>query len=260
MLETTCHVHVPYPLLDTAFPFLIERQLNVELFFSADTLDGLIPAQLTASVQRLNDAGIRSTIHAPFMDLSPGSFEPLLREVTHRRFHQIMDVASLLRPRVVVFHPGYDKWRYGENRDRWLAESIPLWQEMVERGEECDCIIAVENIFEEEPTTLFDLISCVDSPRLRHCFDMGHWNLFKKVSLEEWFSVLGPFMAETHIHDNNGEKDEHLPLGEGNLDSRLIFSLLEQHAPNAVRTIEAHTRERLERALTSLDRLQNNTK
>ena len=32
-----------------------------------------------------------------------------------------MDAAALLRPRVVVFHPGYDKWRYGEARDRWLA-------------------------------------------------------------------------------------------------------------------------------------------
>ncbi len=255
MADTTVHVHVPYPQLESAFPFIRERRLNVELFFSAETLDGLIPEQLASWVARLDDAEIRRTIHAPFMDLSPGSFEPLLREITSRRFHQVMDAAALIRPRVVVFHPGYDKWRYGESRERWLAESLPLWQEMVERGEECGCIIAVENIFEEEPSTLYDLITCVDSPRLRHCFDMGHWNLFKKVSLEEWFSILGPFMAETHIHDNHGEKDEHLPIGEGNLDSRLIFSLLQQYAPDAVRTIEAHTRERMERALSNLDQV-----
>ncbi len=255
MHDNTLHVHVPYPQLDGALPFLVERRLNVELFFSADTLDGLTPEQLASSVARLDDAGIRRTIHAPFMDLSPGSFEPLLREITQRRFHQVMDVAATLRPRVVVFHPGYDKWRYGETRDRWLAESIPLWQEMVERGDECDCIIAVENIFEEEPSTLFDLITCVNSPRLRHCFDMGHWNLFKKISLEEWFSVLGPFMAETHIHDNHGERDEHLPLGEGEINGRLVFSLLDRYAPNAIKTIEAHTRDKLERALVSLEQI-----
>ena len=256
MPDNTPHVHVPYPQLDAAFPFLVEQRLNVELFFSADTLDGLIPEQLAFWAARLEDAGIRRTIHAPFMDLSPGSYEPLLREITRNRFHQVMDAAATLRPRVVVFHPGYDKWRYGETRDRWLAESIPLWEEMVERGEECDCVIAVENIFEEEPSTLFDLFTCVDSPRLRHCFDMGHWNLFKKVGLEEWFSVLGPFMAEAHIHDNHGEKDEHLPIGEGEIDIQLCFSLLGRYAPNAIRTIEAHTREKLERALTNLKQLR----
>ena len=122
MPESGVHVHLPYPQLDEAFPFLVERRLNVELFFSSDTLDRLEPEQLAAAAARLHAAGIRTTIHAPFMDLSPGSFEPLLREVTRRRFHQAMDAAALLRPRVVVFHPGYDKWRYGETRDRWLAE------------------------------------------------------------------------------------------------------------------------------------------
>jgi sugar phosphate isomerase/epimerase len=252
MRDATVHVHVPYPVLDEALPLLIERRLNVELFFSADTLDHLLPERLASSAARLEAEGVQRTIHAPFMDLNPGSYEPLLQEITRRRFHQVMDAAVILRPRVVVFHPGYDKWRYGETRDRWLAECIPLWQEMVERGEECDCIIAVENIFEEEPSTLVDLILCVDSPRLRHCFDVGHWNMFTKVTLEEWFEALGPYIAETHIHDNHGQKDEHAPIGEGNIDTRLFFSLLDRYAPDAVRTIEAHSREKLERALVNL--------
>ena len=122
-----------------------------------------------------------------------------------------MDAARILRPRVVVFHPGYDKWRYGETRDRWLAESIPLWEEMVARSEESGCVIAVENIFEEEPSTLLDLIRSVDSPRLRHCFDVGHWNMFTKVTMEEWFAALGPYIAETHIHDNHGQNGMNTP-------------------------------------------------
>ena len=256
MPDTAVHIHVPYPVLDAALPFLIERRLNVELFFSADSLDRLVPEQLAAFASRLDAEGVKTTIHAPFMDLNPGSYEPLLQDITRRRFHQAMDAAALLRPLVVVFHPGYDTWRYGETRDRWLAESIPLWQEMVERGEECGSLIAVENIFEEEPSTLFDLIQCVDSPRLRHCFDVGHWNMFTKVSMEEWFSVLGPYIVETHIHDNHGQKDEHAPLGEGNIDTRLYFSLLDRYAPDAVRTIEAHSREKLERALVNLGEIR----
>jgi sugar phosphate isomerase/epimerase len=251
-MPDTVHVHVPYPRLNEALPFLVDRRLNVELFFSAETLDRLIPEQLTSVTAHLDAKGVRRTIHAPFMDLNPGSYEPLVLDATRRRFHQVMDVAAILRPRIVVFHPGFDKWRYGETRNRWLAESIPLWQEMVERGDECDCIIAVENIFEEEPSTLIDLIRSVDSPRLRHCFDVGHWNMFARGTLEEWFAALGPYIAETHIHDNHGEWDEHAPIGEGNINTPLFFSLLDRYAPDAVRTIEAHSREKLEQALKNL--------
>jgi sugar phosphate isomerase/epimerase len=251
-MADSVHVHVPYPHLEEAFPFLIERRLNVELFFSADTLDQLVPEQLAAAAARLAGEGLNSSIHAPFMDLNPGSFEPLLRDATRRRFHQVMDAAALLNPRVVVFHPGFDKWRYGDARERWMAQSIPLWEEMVVRSAETGCIVAVDNIFEEEPSTLKDLIEAVDSPRFRHCFDAGHWNLFATVGLEEWFAALGPYLAETHIHDNRGVWDEHAPIGEGNIDVDLYFSLLDRFAPDAVRTIEAHSREKLERALKNL--------
>ena len=251
-MPDTVHVHVPYSRLNESLPFLVDHRLNVELFFSAETLDQLIPERLTSVTALLDAKGVKRTIHAPFMDLNPGSYEPLVQDATRRRFHQVMDAAAILHPRVVVFHPGFDKWRYGETRNRWLAESIPLWQEMVERGDECDCIIAVENIFEEDPSTLIDLIRSVDSPRLKHCFDVGHWNMFTSGTMEEWFAVLGPYIAETHIHDNHGERDEHAPIGEGNIDTRLFFSLLDRYAPDAVRTIEAHSREKLEQALKNL--------
>ena len=78
--------------------------------------------------------------------------------------------------------------------------------------------------------------------------------MFTTGTLEEWFSELGPFIAECHIHDNHGQADEHLPPGEGQIDFVKLLSLLKQHAPNAVRTVEAHTIERLERARTNLDK------
>lgn len=251
-MPDTVHVHVPYFHLEQSLPLLIKRRLNPEVQLTADALDRLIPERLAASAAALQDADLTCSIHGPFMDLNPGSFEPLLQEITRKRFHQAMDAAAILRPQVVVFHPGYDKWRYGETRDRWLAESLPLWQEMVERSEESGCTIAVENIFEEEPSTLLELIQAIDSPRLRHCFDVGHWNMFTTVTLEEWFAALGPYIAETHVHDNHGEKDEHAPIGEGNIDVPLYFSLLQRYAPDAVRTIEAHSHEKLDRALVNL--------
>lgn len=160
--------------------------------------------------------------------------------------------AELLKPRVIVFHPGYDELRYGDNRLAWLENSISFWREMLPTAKDLGCTIAIENIFEKEPSTLRDLLEEVNDPAFRHCFDAGHWNMFTTVTMEEWFAELGPFIAESHIHDNHGQIDEHLPLGEGEIDFDQLFELLKRHAPNSVWTIEAHSKERLERALKNI--------
>ena len=98
------------------------------------------------------------------------------------------------------------------------------------------------------------LFEAVADPLLRHCFDVGHWNLFKKVGMEQWFEVLGGHIAEVHIHDNSGTRDEHAPPGDGAIDFELFFSLMERYAPEAAYTIEAHSREHLEQSLAALER------
>jgi sugar phosphate isomerase/epimerase len=226
----------------------VANRINPELFFSAETLDLLIWEELSAQTRVLHSAGLHTTIHAPFMDLNPGALDPLIREVTRRRFQQVFQAAEQLKPKVIVFHPGYDDLRYGGNRMDWIKNSIGFWSEFVPRAKELDCIIAIENIFEKEPSTLRGLLEAIDEPCFRHCFDVGHWNMFTTVTLEEWFAELGPFIAESHIHDNNGQADEHLPPGEGQINFARLFALLKQYAPDAVLTIEAHSIDRLERA------------
>jgi len=248
------YAHIPYTFLRENLPLIIERRIQPEVFLPADSLDILIPEELAAIAGELERNALRATIHGPFMDLNPGSSEPLLREATALRFRQVLDAAAILKPRVLVLHPGYDKWRYGGNQGGWLGQSLPLWREAVSRAAEIGTVIAVENIFEEEPSTLKALLETFNSAYLRHCFDVGHWNMFKKVGMEEWFAELGPFIAETHIHDNFGIKDDHAPIGEGNIDFELFFSLMGEYAPDAAWTLEAHSREALEKALVSIQR------
>jgi sugar phosphate isomerase/epimerase len=251
MTERT-HAHVPYLFLRDNLSLILERRINPEIFLPADILDFLIPEELSSISDALAGNGLCCTIHGPFMDLNPGSMEPLLRKASLHRFHQALDAAAILKPRVMVLNPGYDKWRYGSAQDVWLSNSIRSWREVVVHAEEIGCVIAVENIFEEEPSTLRTLLEEINSPLLRHCFDVGHWNLFAKVGMEEWFAELGSFIAETHIHDNHGSNDDHAAIGDGNINFPLFFSLMKQYAPDAVQTLEAHSREALERALTGI--------
>jgi sugar phosphate isomerase/epimerase len=246
--------HLPYTQIGQHLPFFLKRRLNPEIFLSGDALEALKPGELTALAVQLNGAGLSCTIHAPFMDLNPGSFEPILREGTLRRFHQVLDAAEILHPEVMVFHPGFDRWRYGEAAELWLEHSVAAWRIVVERARQIGTVIAVENIFEEEPGTLKTLFAAVDDPLLRHCFDVGHWNLFKRVGMPEWFEALGERIAEVHIHDNFGDRDAHAPPGEGGIDFELFFGLMEKYAPGAAYTIEAHSPEHLERSLAALEK------
>jgi sugar phosphate isomerase/epimerase len=245
-------VHVPYTRLREHLEAIVARRINPELFFPADVLDTLVPEELAACAAALAANGLAATIHAPFMDLNPGSVEPLLREATLHRFRQVLDVAAVVRPRVIVFHPGYDRWRYGGMQEAWLRHTIDAFLMVLERTEGIGCTVAVENIFEEEPSTLRVLLEALDAPRLRHCFDVGHWNLFHRVDMETWFAELGHHIAHVHVHDNCGTKDDHAPIGEGNIDFDLYFRLMKEYAPDATYTIEAHDRAAVDRALARL--------
>ena len=244
--------HVPYLQIAEYLPFFLERRLNPEIFLSADALDAVAPSQLEATARTLRAEGLSCTVHAPFMDLNPGSLERMLRDATMHRFGQVLDAAQILRPEVMVFHPGFDRWRYGEATVQWLDFSVTAWRAVLNRAKDIGTVIAVENIFEEEPSTLKALLDAIDDPIFGHCFDVGHWNLFRKVGMEQWFEALGERIVEVHIHDNSGTRDDHAPPGEGAIDFELYFRLMERYAPDAAYTIEAHSKAHLESSLEVL--------
>lgn len=251
-MKNKVFAHIPYGYLGNYLKYILEKRVNPEIFFNSEALDGLVAEELGSFADTLKAGGISCTIHAPFMDLNPGSPEPLIRKATEHRFSQVMDAAEILKPVSMVFHPGYDRWRQGESQEEWLGYALDTFRPVLGRGIRIGTVINIENIFETEPSTLKGLLDAVDSPFFRHCFDVGHWNLFKSVNMEDWFSTLGGYIAHVHVHDNNGLRDDHLPIGDGSIDFDLYFRLMKQHAPDAVYTIEAHDREKVELALERL--------
>jgi sugar phosphate isomerase/epimerase len=256
-MNPVVHAHVPYARLGEHMKFAIAHRINPEIYLPAESLDRIVWEELAAHAEALNAAGLATTIHSPFMDLNPGAMDASIRRATRRRLQQVMKAAEILQPRVIVVHPGFDDLHYGDNRLDWLKNSIDFWREFVPQASELGTILAVENIFEKEPSTLKALLDEIDDPCFRHCFDIGHWNMFTTVTLEEWFSELGSYIAESHIHDNHGYSDEHLPVGEGSIDFSRFFPLLMRYAPDAVWTIEAHSTERLQRALENIHKYLN---
>ncbi len=248
------HIHIPYPSFNDYYDLIRRRRYDLEIFFPAAALDALKKPDLDILATRL-DWGPALTLHAPFMDLNPGAVDPMVRSVTELRFRQILDVAAVLRPRAVVFHAAYDRWRYSGRKDLWLDNSLGLWQKVMDTASKIGLRVAVENVFDEDPEALDMLIAKVGHPDFGFCFDAGHCNLFSKVPMERWFEILGRTLVEVHLHDNNGTADSHWALGRGNIDFEKIFLLMSKHAPLPVFTIEAHDKDDVETSLTRVTAL-----
>lgn len=245
------HVHVPCAQLDQLLPLLIEQRLQPEIAFKWFDLDRA-PAEVSQWGRRLADAGLAVSVHAPFMDLNPGAIDPLIRDVTRRRFDRTLQLAGLLNARLIVFHPGFFRWHYGGRDELWIEASLRFWPDFIAQAATRNCRLMLENIFEEQPDTLQSLLDEIDSPWLGHCFDFGHWHLFGQGTLDQWFAALGRHTRHLHLHDNHGERDAHLAVGEGSADFTGLFKILDSLDLRPSATLEIHNKEALLQTLPDI--------
>jgi sugar phosphate isomerase/epimerase len=244
------HFHIPYYKIGDYLRFIKEHFLNLEIYFPSSSLDILKESDIIRLQEKL-DYHPSLTIHAPFMDLSPGAVDSKVRAITIERFSHVLDIAEILKPKVVVFHSGYEKWKYAMKIDPWLESSMVTWKHLLPRAKKMGMKIAIENIFEDDPTSLTLLMEEMGSQHFGICFDTGHFNLFSQTPLEGWLRQLKPYIIELHLHDNNRNADTHNAIGNGTFDFDTLFSTLNDK--NLIYTIEAHTPED---ALKSLERLK----
>jgi len=244
------HVHVPYQRIEDYLRFIKENHINLEIYFSSNSLDNIKDPDIIKLKEKL-EYKPSITIHAPFMDLSPGAVDSKVRVVTIERFSHIFDIAEILSPKAIVFHSGYEKWKYSMRVDIWLKNSLITWRTLSKRAADMGLKIAIENVFEDEPLNLRLLMEEMGSEYFGICFDAGHFNLFSKITLDEWLGQLKPYIFELHLHDNNKTSDDHLAIGDGTFDFDRLFSTFKDK--NLIYTIEAHTPEDV---LKSMQRLE----
>jgi len=249
------HAHLPWPRRAEFLQRILDLGLAPEIAFKGPDLDGLASAELAGWSRRIARTGRRPTVHAPFFDLSPGAMEPMVREITLQRLTQALQAAARLGAHLMVVHPGYDRWRYPKLAALWTEQAAATFTPLLKAAEPLDCRLALENIYEDTPATLTALVGRLDSPWLGHCFDIGHWRLFGSTGQTEWLAAIAPRLLHLHLHDNRGQNDDHLPVGEGIIDYAPLMNLLNETAPPPSITLEAHNPEELQRSLANLGNL-----
>ncbi len=245
------HVHVPYHRLEEYFQFIKDHRINLEIYFASQSLDTINEAEVIKLKERL-DYNPSLSIHAPFMDLSPGAVDSKIRDITIGRFSHVLTIAEILKPKVIVFHSGYEKSKYAHRVDVWLEGSMKTWPILLNKAVAMNIKIAVENIFEDDPSNLELLMKEMGSGHFGVCFDTGHFNLFSKIPLKEWLMKLLPYIIELHLHDNDRTFDAHRAIGDGTFDFDTLFSMLKDK--DLVYTVEGHTKEDVAESIKRLQK------
>ncbi len=79
---TLIHINVPYSMLLHRIDFAIKNRIHPEIYFSAEDLDICNEREAQQLSKTLQENQLETTLHGPFMDLSPGGVDRRVKEVT----------------------------------------------------------------------------------------------------------------------------------------------------------------------------------
>jgi len=221
---------------EAAPPFAREHKTGIEVqtFYQPHLLENnlhLIEQHRSAltGIQPLS-------LHGPFGDLCPGSFDPEVRNLARKRYRQGLAVAEALDIDHVVLHHGYVPGT--SFRKNWIERLTQFWKDFLS-DQRADLQIHLENHLETDPMMMAEMIDAVGDPRLSLCLDIGHVHCFAKADAVEWIKLLGDRIRYVHLHDNDGGSDAHQTLGAGTIPLRAVLAALEENSPEAIWAVEA---------------------
>lgn len=115
-----------------------------------------------------------------------------------------------------------------ESSSRGFKVNLEFFRKIAREATDRGIKIAVENrpekrLFGSAPEELKLLMEAVDE-NIWICVDAGHANINRNLS--HLLENLSTHVIEIHLHDNNGERDEHKPLFAGTVDWRLVSNWL----------------------------------
>ena len=172
----------------------------------------------------LASTNLKTTVHAPYGDLNLATLnDPIWRE-SIRQISTCIEHASTISDRVTI-HPGYMSpvgklmpqkvWNLQKDALRQIGR-VAVEHNMTACLEN---MISMKEFLCRFPEELIGMTEGIEG--IGMTFDFGHANTVGKV--QEFLPYVGR-AKHIHIHDNHGESDEHLALGEGTINWAVVGS------------------------------------
>jgi sugar phosphate isomerase/epimerase len=252
----------------------------VEIFGARSHFDYATREEVRAICHALADNQLRlASLHAPTSrdvsvnreggaPLSVTEVERVRRIEAMDELKRVIDVAEELPFSRLILHMGGSR-ETADGRKRDAAFST--LEHLILHARHVGVTICVENTTSEmgDPAYLRSFIEETRLTGLRVNFDIGHAHLADGPEAEripKSFEPVRELVASAHIHDNHGDKDEHLPPYDGSIDWPSALPLLLSTSADLPLTLELKEKspldapsvpDQLAAASKSLDRLSS---
>lgn len=191
-------------------------------------------------IDLLDSFKLKYSIHSPFLDVNIASLQSQTRKNAVRQIKSSIDLANKIDGKAVVVHPGTTSFladKYFKNEV--INVSNESMVEIGKYGENLGVLTTFENmpIFDTMIySNMEELHDFLKNNNLHMTLDIGHSQHAGYPANEMYFDSI----KHVHIHDNFGDDDSHLALGEGSIDLKHIVNTLEKNNYDDIYIIEVN--------------------
>ena len=201
---------------------------GIEIFYPYDKTEEQIETY-KQNVFNLMKYNVEVVLHLPH-----GFRSDLLNEEQYdiilQRFKDAIDFAKLFDVKKLTLHLGsFNNPSLG--RKYFVNKSIETVKILADYCYPMNLMIENMPGYNElgySPDELKEIIETSNRDNVKLIFDFGHANV-SEYKIEEYFQKLDKYLYHLHISDNNGLSDQHKPIGEGNINYKEMFKLLENY-------------------------------
>ena len=198
--------------------------------------------------------GMLYQVHAPLSDVNIGSVHEPMRNAAVREIKRTIELCHQLEIPLVTVHPGFVQGIAFLDKAKALEKTKESVKELASFSSGHSIELVLENLpanINGTCTQASELLAVLEGTDLRICFDMGHANTAGQ--LDEFLELVDMF-GNVHLHNNDGQWDQHNMIDEGSADLEKVISVLKRGYKGNI-IIEATDLESGTRSKTALERL-----
>ena len=169
------------------------------------------------------DRGLTFFTHAPIADVNLMSLNGGIRREAQRQLIEAIRFTSDIGAGRMVFHIGGKHYMGLYDFEEGYKRCMEALEQVVAAAEQCGVGLLMENDpnkFGLGAITVEDCrrVLAAYEGRLSFLLDVAHAFMVQEASIRDYTRTFQPILRGTHFSDNHRLRDEHLGLGEGELN------------------------------------------
>ena len=199
-------------------------------------------------VDLINSYDLKYTIHSPFIDLNIASLNRAMADFSVDEIKRSVDLANMIDSDIVVVHPGTIGFNGRGNEEliyKISEDHLKIIGDYAKDNEVNACIENLPNIVDFMFMDVNQLNDTLVKLNLPMTLDIGHAHTNGFTPDEIYFDSI----KHIHVHDNPGDDDTHLALGEGTFDVNGFFDIFTKNNYDGIYMLELYSIDSIEKSL-----------